>query len=65
MDYRADSKEKNKLISKLIELLNWLCCKLQGYSVLEYLEAFFTAIIKGRTDYENLMPATIGISKTK
>ena len=40
-------------------------CKLQGYSVLEYLEAFFTAIIKGRPDYENLMPATIGISKTK
>ena len=40
-------------------------CKLQGYSVLEYLEAFYTAIIKGRTDYENLMPATIGISKTK
>lgn len=36
-------------------------CKLQGYSVLEYLEAFFTAVIKGRTDYENLMPAAIGI----
>ena len=40
-------------------------CKLQGYSVLEYLEAFFTAVIKGRTDYENLMPATIGIGKAK
>lgn len=40
-------------------------CKLQGYSVLEYLEAFFTAVIKGRTDYKKLMPATIGISKIK
>lgn len=40
-------------------------CKLQGYSVLDYLEAFFSAVIKGRTDYENLMPATIGISKVK
>ena len=38
-------------------------CKLQGYSVLEYLEAFFTAIIKGRTDYEILMPSTIGIRR--
>lgn len=36
-------------------------CKLQGYSALEYMEAFFTAIIHGRTDYKNLMPATIGI----
>ena len=39
--------------------------KLQGYSVLEYLEVFFTAVIKWRTDYENLMPAIIGISKMK
>jgi len=40
-------------------------CKMQGYSALEYLEAFFSAIIHGRTDYHNLMPATIGISKIK
>lgn len=33
--------------------------------LVERLEAFFTAVIKGRTDYENLMPATIGISKMK
>jgi hypothetical protein len=38
-------------------------CRMQGYSVLEYLKAFFTCIIQGRRDYENLMPATIGISK--
>lgn len=31
----------------------------------DYLEAFFSAVIKGRTDYENLMPATIGISRVK
>jgi hypothetical protein len=36
---------------------------MQGYSVLEYLKAFFTCIIQRRRDYENLMPATIGISK--
>jgi hypothetical protein len=38
-------------------------CRMQGYSVLEYLKTFFTCIIQGRRDYENLMPATIGISK--
>jgi hypothetical protein len=36
-------------------------CVKQGYSVLEYLKAFFRSIIMGRRDYENLMPATIGI----
>jgi hypothetical protein len=36
-------------------------CVKQGYSVLEYLKAFFRNIIMGRRDYENLMPATIGI----
>lgn len=29
----------------------------------EYLEEFLTHIIKGRRDYENLIPATIGIKK--
>jgi hypothetical protein len=38
-------------------------CRMQGYSVLEYLKTFFTCIIQGRRDYENLMPATIGIRK--
>lgn len=38
-------------------------CKLQGYSVLEYLEAFFTAVIKGRTDYENLMLQLLALAK--
>lgn len=38
-------------------------CKKQGYSAQEYFEEFFTQIIKGRRDYENLIPATIGIKK--
>ena len=37
-------------------------CKKQGYKVLDYLKEFFKQIILGRCDYENLMPATIGIS---
>lgn len=36
-------------------------CKKQGYKVLDYLKEFFKQIILGRCDYENLMPATIGI----
>lgn len=36
-------------------------CKKQGYKVLDYLKEFFKQIIQGRCDYENLMPATIGI----
>lgn len=36
-------------------------CKKQGYRVLDYLKEFFKQIILGRCDYENLMPATIGI----
>lgn len=36
-------------------------CKKQGYKVLDYLKEFFKKIIIGRCDYENLMPATIGI----
>lgn len=38
-------------------------CKKQGYSAQEYFEEFFTQIIKGRRDYENMIPATIGIKK--
>lgn len=38
-------------------------CKKQGYSAQEYFEEFFTQITKGRRDYENLIPATIGIKK--
>lgn len=36
-------------------------CKKQGYKVLDYLKEFFKQIILGRCDYENLIPATIGI----
>lgn len=38
-------------------------CRKQGYNVLDYLKEFFRKIILGRRDYENLMPATIGIRK--
>ena len=38
-------------------------CKMCGVSTLEYFKEFFTAIMQGRTDYENLLPMTIGIKK--
>ena len=37
-------------------------CKLQGYSILEYLKKFFSEIVAGNRDYGKLMPSTIGIS---
>ena len=37
-------------------------CKLQGYSILEYLKKFFAEIVAGNRDYGKLMPSTIGIS---
>ena len=38
-------------------------CKMCGVSTLEYFKEFFTAIMQGRTDYENMLPMTIGIKK--
>ena len=40
-------------------------CKLQGYSILEYLKKFFEEIAAGNRDYGKLMPSTIGISANK
>ena len=40
-------------------------CKLQGYSILEYLKKFFEEIVAGNRDYGKLMPSTIGISANK
>jgi len=38
-------------------------CKMCCVSTLEYFKAFFKAIMQGRTDYENMLPMTIGIKK--
>ena len=38
-------------------------CKMCGVSTLEYFKQFFKAIMQGRTDYENMLPMTIGIKK--
>lgn len=40
-------------------------CRMNGLSALEYLKRFFHEIVKGRTDYENLLPMTIGINTNK
>lgn len=40
-------------------------CKMQGIPVLQYLKEFFKQIVLGRTDYENLLPMTIGITNNK
>ncbi len=40
-------------------------CKLQGYSILEYLKKFFAEIVAGNRDYGKLLPSTIGISANK
>ena len=40
-------------------------CRMNGLSALEYLKKFFHEIAKGRKDYENLLPITIGINTNK
>jgi len=40
-------------------------CRINGLSALEYLKKFFHEIVKGRKDYENLLPMTIGINTNK
>lgn len=40
-------------------------CRLQGYSILEYLKKFFAGIVAGNRDYGKLIPSTIGISANK
>ena len=40
-------------------------CRMNGLSALEYLKKFFYEIVKGRKDYENLLPMTIGINTNK
>ena len=40
-------------------------CRMNGLSALEYLKKFFHEIVKGRKDYENLLPMTIGINTDK
>lgn len=40
-------------------------CKLEGISIVNYFTSFFEAVCGGRTDYENLLPATININATR
>ena len=40
-------------------------CRMNGLSALEYLKKFFHEIVKGRKDYESLLPMTIGINTNK
>ena len=40
-------------------------CRMNGLSALEYLKKFFHEIVKGRKDYKNLLPMTIGINTNK
>ena len=37
-------------------------CKLEGIGIVNYFTSFFEAVCSGRTDYENLLPATINLS---
>lgn len=40
-------------------------CRANGISALAYLKIFFREVVKGRRDYENLLPMTIGINTNK
>ena len=36
-------------------------CRMQGVSVLDYFKRFFSEIVKGRRDYEYLLPLTLSL----
>ena len=38
-------------------------CQMMGLSVLKYFKNLFAAIAAGRTDYENMLPMTLGVCK--
>ena len=38
-------------------------CQMLGLSVLKYCMKLFSAIAAGRTDYENMLPMTLGVYK--
>jgi transposase len=38
-------------------------CKMQGVSVLCYFKKFFSGIVKGRRDYQYLLPLTIELKQ--
>lgn len=38
-------------------------CQMMGMSVLKYFKSLFSEIAKGRTDYESMLPMTIGLCK--
>ena len=40
-------------------------CRANGISALAYLKNLFREVVKGRRDYENLLPMTIGINTNK
>ena len=40
-------------------------CRANGISALAYLKKLFCEVVKGRSDYENLLPMTIGICTNK
>lgn len=40
-------------------------CRANGIAALSYLKKFFREVVKGRRDYENLLPMTIGTSTNK
>ena len=38
-------------------------CQMMGMSVLKYFKSLFPEIVRGRTDYENMLPMTIGLCR--
>ena len=57
---REDERaQENQELKDMVKELGEMC----GVSTLEYFKEFFKAIMQGRTDYENMLPMTIGIKK--
>ena len=73
---QRNSLRTKEVIGRMLSILNVLTeghppytllstCRANGISALAYLKKFFREVVKGRRDYENLLPMTIGINTNK
>ena len=61
--YLNDSSYSSDKMARVLAIYHTIvsACKMQGVSVLDYFKRFFSEIVKGRRDYEHLLPLTIGL----
>ncbi len=60
-EHKLRKSAEHRIVSAACHTLISIC-RMNGTSAQNYLKTLFREIVKGRRDYENLLPMTIGIS---